>query len=76
MTSDTFQLSVPFEWYEEVNDDDSYIRIRAPKRTGLSKKQLPKHDFVEETMDGDEYLVCYFFFKNEIEAMHFKLKYF
>jgi len=59
-----------------VNDDDSYIRIKAPKGTGLTRKQLPNHEFFEEVIDDEECLICYFLFESEIDALHFKLKYF
>lgn len=68
--TEPIKVPVPSSWFWE-NVREGTLEIRPPKRTGLTRRTMPKCEAEEE----DDWLAFYFYFDNETEAMHFKLKY-
>jgi hypothetical protein len=67
MAKEKFKLPVPGEWFVEKDDE---IVIKPPKGSKLTRYTMPEVDAEED----DGYLLFYFFFDTEIEALHFKLQ--
>lgn len=75
--TEQFKVPVPDDWISIVDESGalsaSSIGVKPPKETGLTRRTMPKYDIFEE---DEGWMVFYFLFDDEAEAIHFKLKYF